>query len=143
MYTSTSPPQGHRRHRLVHGLRDEAVEVGQEIGRYDGKIVNPEAHARDQGCRQEEHAGRQERIDDGLRQCFLHGRRHLSMRCSQLPQGLTGMIYNRSVNVLTVFCIDVLPQADIHGEVARYREVRSKASRSHRFDFSENSSQDG
>ena len=43
---------------------DEAVEVGQEIGRYDGKIVNPEAHARDQGCRQEEHAGRQERIDD-------------------------------------------------------------------------------
>ena len=43
---------------------DEAVEVGQEIGRYDGKIVNPEARARDQGCRQEEHAGRQERIDD-------------------------------------------------------------------------------
>ena len=27
---------------------DEAVEVGQEFGRYDGKIVNPEAHARDQ-----------------------------------------------------------------------------------------------
>ena len=53
------------------------------------------------------------------------------------------MIYNRSMNVLTDFCIDVLPQADIHGEVASYREARSKAKRNRGYDFSENSSQDG
>ena len=33
------------------------------------------------------------------------------------------------------FCIDVLPQADIHAEVASYREARHRANRS--FDFSQ------
>ena len=44
---------------------------------------------------------------------------------------------NRSMNVLTDFCIDVLPQADIFGVVARYRDARSRANRSRGFDFSQ------
>ena len=40
---------------------------------------------------------------------------------------MTSMIYNRSMNVLTAFCIDVLPQADIHDEVGRYRDARYRA----------------
>jgi hypothetical protein len=49
---------------LLYGISNFAPGNFSMIGHNDGKIVNPEARAREQGCRQEEHAGRQERIDD-------------------------------------------------------------------------------